>query len=303
MTLLKLQPAQMDCNTLMITSLNSGSNGNCYYVGNQTEAVLIDAGISCKETEIRMSRLGLSMEKVKALFISHEHSDHIRGVCVMAKKYKIPVYITSGTLLNCKFKLKEEHIKHFSSFETVSIGNLNITAFPKIHDAAEPHSFTVACGEYKVGVFTDLGMVCDELINHFKQCNAAFLEANYDEEMLQNGKYPYYLKRRITGGQGHLSNRQALELFLAHKPEQMTHLLLAHLSKDNNSPELVQQLFETHAGDTKIVIASRYAETPVFEIGTNLLNINLTTPHLADPEKANRPLTLFDQLAPYSSTG
>jgi len=265
----------MDCNTLSITSLNSGSNGNCYYVGNDTEAVLIDAGISCKETEIRMQRLGLSMMKVKALFISHEHSDHIRGVCVMAKKYNIPVYITPGTLLNCKFsKLKPQLIRTLQSFETYTVGNLNIIAFPKVHDAAEPHSFIVSCGTTKVGVFTDLGVVCDQLIHHFKQCDAAFLEANYDEDMLQQGSYPYYLKRRISGGQGHLSNKQALALFLEHKPKNLSHLVLTHLSKDNNSPELVQQLFDTHAAGTKIIVASRFVETPIFSI-----NGPLPVPH------------------------
>lgn len=269
----------MDCNTLSITSLNSGSNGNCYYVGNDTEAVLIDAGISCKETEIRMQRLGLSMLKVKALFISHEHSDHIRGVCVMAKKYNIPVYITPGTLLNCKFsKLRPELIRTLQSFETYTVGSLNIIAFPKIHDAAEPHSFIVSCGHTKVGVFTDLGAVCEQLIHHFKQCDAAFLEANYDEDMLHQGSYPYFLKKRISGGEGHLSNKQALALFLEHKPKNLSHLVLAHLSKDNNSPELVQQLFDTHAAGTKIIVATRFVETPVFAI------------------KGQRPLPLSTQL-------
>ncbi|MEJ5962615.1 MBL fold metallo-hydrolase [Pedobacter immunditicola] len=285
----------MDCNTLFITSLNSGSNGNCYYVGNNEEAILIDAGISCKETEIRMKRLGLSMSKVKALFISHEHSDHIRGVCVMARKYNIPVYVTPGTLLNCKFsKIKTEQIHHLRSFETITIGSLNITGFPKVHDAAEPHSFIIACGDTKVGVFTDLGIVCEELIKHFKQCDAAFLEANYDEDMLHNGRYPYYLKRRISGGQGHLSNKQALDLFMEHKPAHMTHLLLSHLSKDNNSPELVQNLFETHAGDIKIIVASRYIETPVFSIGpTAISNV------IAETSQLN----LLDQLILYPSAG
>ena len=284
----------MDCNTLFITSLNSGSNGNCYYVGNDEEAILIDAGISCKETEIRMKRLGLSMLKVKALFISHEHSDHIRGVCVMAKKYNIPVYITPGTLLNCKFKLKPELVCNLRAFETITVGSLNITAFPKVHDAAEPHSFIIACGETKVGVFTDLGIVCNELIKHFKQCDAAFLEANYDEEMLHNGRYPYYLKRRISGGQGHLSNKQALDLFIEHKPAQMTHLLLSHLSKDNNSPELVQELFETHAGEVKIVVASRYVETPVFTIGAT---------EVSGAVVETSQLNLLDQLCSYPSAG
>jgi len=257
----------MDCNPLYITSLNSGSNGNCYYVGNSKEAIMVDAGISCKETEKRMLRLGLSMKKVKAIFISHEHGDHIRGLTVLSKKFGIPVYITPGTLNNCRLNLPDELVRHFSSHETVQIGSLKVACFPKVHDAAEPHSFMVSCGDIKVGVFTDLGVVCDQLSLHFQQCDAAFLEANYDEELLQNGKYPYYLKRRISGGQGHLSNTQALQLFTNFRPSRLTHLLLAHLSKDNNDPELVEHLFNQHANGTMIVVATRHMETPVFTIG------------------------------------
>ena len=257
----------MDCNPLFITSLNSGSNGNCYYVGNSKEAIMVDAGISCKETEKRMLRLGLSMKKVKAIFISHEHGDHIRGLTVLSKKFGIPVYITPGTLNNCRLDLPAELTRTFSSHETVEVGSLKITCFPKIHDAAEPHSFMVSCGDIKVGVFTDLGRVCDQLSLHFQQCDAAFLEANYDEELLQNGKYPYYLKRRISGGQGHLSNTQALELFTNFRPAKLSHLLLSHLSKDNNDPELVEHLFNQHADGTMIVVATRHMETPVFTIG------------------------------------
>jgi phosphoribosyl 1,2-cyclic phosphodiesterase len=258
----------MDCNDLHIASLNSGSNGNCYYVGNRTEAVLIDAGISCRETEKRMLRLGLSMKKVKALFISHEHSDHIKGVCVLAKKYQLPVYITPGTLRNCRFVLEPALVHNLESHATHQFGSLIVTAFPKIHDASEPHSFTVSCGDTRVGIFTDLGAVCEQLTKHFKHCHAAFLEANYDEDMLNNGNYPYFLKTRISGGSGHLSNRQALQLFLDHKPAYMSHLLLSHLSKDNNNPELVKDLFELHADGTKIIVASRYEETEIHVISS-----------------------------------
>lgn len=257
----------MDCNTLFIASLNSGSNGNCYYVGNEEEAVLIDAGISCKETELRMTRLGLSMRNVKAVFISHEHSDHIRGLSVLAKKYQLPVYITAGTLLNCNLKLKDEFIRPLKGHQSTDIGRLRVSSFPKLHDAAEPHSFMISCGSTKVGVFTDLGAVCEHLVHHFSQCDAAFLEANYDENMLHGGSYPYYLKRRISGGLGHLSNKQALELFMEHKPEQMTHLLLSHLSRDNNDPDLVLELFSKHSGNIRVFVASRYEESPVFTIG------------------------------------
>ncbi|CAM3858081.1 MBL fold metallo-hydrolase [Mucilaginibacter galii] len=248
---------------LFFTSLNSGSNGNCYYVGNHREAILVDVGLSCRETEKRMERLGLSMQKVKAIFISHEHSDHIRGLPVIAKKYKLPVYITHATMQYGRLLLDDYAIP-FKGYEPVKIGDISITAFPKFHDAAEPHSFIVSCNGVKVGVFTDIGAPCQHLITHFKQCHAAFLEANYDEHMLQHGNYPYHLKRRISGGRGHLSNNQALELFKTHKPLFMSHLLLSHLSKDNNCPVKAREMFLPHASGTEIIIASRYEETPVF---------------------------------------
>ena len=251
---------------LSITSLNSGSNGNCYYIGNGREAVLVDAGISCRETEKRMKRLGLSMSKVKAIFVSHEHSDHIKGIPVLAKKYQLPVFITPGTLRGARIDLSGVSIKHFQAHEPVQIGNLSVAAFPKFHDAADPHSFVISCQGIKVGVFTDIGAPCNQLISHFGQCHAAFLEANYDEEMLDRGYYPYYLKKRISGGRGHLSNRQALALFAAYKPSFMSHVLLSHLSKDNNCPNLVKELFSTHADGTEVVVASRFEETPVYTI-------------------------------------
>lgn len=256
----------MDCNPLFIASLNSGSNGNCYYVGNHEEAILIDAGISCRETEKRMLRLGLSMQKVKAVFISHEHSDHIKGLCTLATKHNLPIYINGGTLNACRFNLRQDLIRDLNNNNQIQIGNLLVNSFTKIHDAAEPCSFTVSYGATKVGVFTDLGVVCDQLTHHFKQCHAAFLETNYDEDLLQKSAYPYFLKQRISGGKGHLSNTQALALFKSHKPSFMTHLLLSHLSKDNNCPELVSNLFKTHADGTEIIVASRYEETQVFTI-------------------------------------
>jgi phosphoribosyl 1,2-cyclic phosphodiesterase len=252
--------------SLFIASLNSGSNGNCYYIGNEREAILVDAGISCRETERRMSRLGLSMQKVKAIFISHEHSDHINGVTVLSKKYNLPVYITPGTLGNCSLVLDEQRTFTFQAYEAVKIGELLISAFPKFHDAAHPHSFIIECCGIKVGVLTDIGAACEDVIRHFSQCHAAFLEANYDEELLEKGRYPYHLKRRIRGGHGHLSNSQALEIFINHRPVYMSHLLLAHLSRDNNQPELVHELFSQHANGTEIIVASRYEETAVYHI-------------------------------------
>ena len=252
--------------TLFIASLNSGSNGNCYYIGNQEEAVLIDAGLSCRETERRMRRMGLPLHRVRAIFISHEHDDHIRGLEVLSQRYRLPVYITQPTLDQCRFPPPQDLVRAFDPGEPVSIGSLTIKALPKNHDASDPYSFTVASPTVCIGIFTDIGVVCDNLIRHFTQCHAAFLEANYDEDMLMKGRYPWPLKNRIRGGHGHLSNGQALELFLDYRPPFMSHLLLAHLSQDNNRPELVQQLFEDHAHGTTIIVASRHNESEVYAI-------------------------------------
>src|SRR5215217_903671 len=227
--------------SLFITSLASGSNGNCYYIGNEKEAILVDAGISCREIEKRMKRLGLSMAKLKTVFISHEHSDHIRGIHSLVKKHYLPVYITMPTLKNGGLYLENHSVKSFIAYSPVTIGNLSITAFPKFHDASDPYSFTVSCNGLKVGVFTDIGLPCEHVIRNFSECHAAFLETNYDEEMLDNGNYPYHLKKRIQGEKG-------------------------HLSKNNNCPELVSKLFTANAGDIKVIVASRYKETAVYQI-------------------------------------
>lgn len=247
-----------------ITSLNSGSNGNCYYIGNGKEAVLIDAGISCRETERRMQRLGLEMSVVKAIFVSHEHSDHITGISVLSKKYKLPVYITSSTMRSSRISVAPGLVLPFYAGTTISIGSLQVTGFKKFHDASDPHSFMVSDGGVNIGIITDIGHACKEVVNCFSQCHAVFLESNYCDTMLANSDYPYHLKKRISSDHGHLSNAAALELFLTYRGKQLSHLILSHLSKNNNKPELVNELFSAHAGETKIVVASRYEETQVF---------------------------------------
>ena len=250
--------------SLFITSLNSGSNGNCYYLGNRHEAVLVDAGISCRETEKRMKRLGLSMQMVKAIFVSHEHADHITGIPGISKKYQLPVYITEATFKSGNIPIEQHLVHSFHAHQPITIGTLSITAFPKFHDASDPHSFIVTCENIHAGVFTDIGSTCEHVIHYFKKCHAAFLESNYCEEMLANGSYPVFLKNRISGDNGHLSNAQALELFRKHKGRHLSHLILSHLSKNNNSMKLVEQIFSEYAGSTQIIVASRYKETAVF---------------------------------------
>jgi phosphoribosyl 1,2-cyclic phosphodiesterase len=251
---------------MYVTALNSGSNGNCYFLSNGAEAVLIDCGISCRETEKRMKRLGLDIGLVKAIFISHEHADHVRGLRVLSKKYNLPIYLTAATLAQVRINPGDPRIVPMESGAVIRIGGLSVKSFPKLHDAADPHSFVVSYGDLNVGVFTDIGEPCDRVIAHLKQCHALFLETNYDEEMLLSGPYPYYLKRRIAGQSGHLSNRQALDLVLAHGPGHLRHLFLSHISRDNNRPEIIESLFRAHLPGHRIVLTSRDREIPVYEI-------------------------------------
>lgn len=275
---------------LCIASLNSGSNGNCYYVGNEREAILIDAGLSSRETDRRMKRLGLNPKNLRGVFITHEHSDHIKGLRSIVKKFKLPVYVTNKTVEYARLKIKDENLRHFNPFVPTMIGSLSIVAVPKFHDACDPHSFVVSCNYVNVGIFTDTGSPCKNLIHHFKQCHAAFLESNYDEQMLEQGSYPYALKNRIRGGHGHLSNRQALQLFLEYRPPFMSHLFLSHLSENNNRPEIVQNLFRSCAGRTEIVIASRYQETSLYNIQNNGFAVRPFRSAIAKP---NVQLSLF----------
>ncbi|HVX24965.1 MAG TPA: MBL fold metallo-hydrolase [Parafilimonas sp.] len=178
---------------LSVASLNSGSNGNCYYIENAKEAVLVDVGISCKEIDKRMARLNLSPQKIKAVFITHEHADHIYGLSSFLKKYQVPVYITQKTFLQLT-GVPQQLVHYFNINDVIKIGALSVIAFSKLHDAVDPCSFIVTCNNTTVGVFTDIGFSCSNIIHYFRQCHAAFLEANYDAEMLNNGRYPIVLK-------------------------------------------------------------------------------------------------------------
>ncbi len=274
--------------SMFITSLNSGSNANCYYIGNQDEAILVDGGLSCRETVKRLKRLGLCIKKVKGIFVSHEHGDHIHGVPALSKKYQLPVYLTEATLQQGKLDLKSELVCAIRAYDPIRIGNLSITAFPKLHDACDPHSFIVECLSVRVGIFTDIGQPCDHVTRHFKQCNAAFLEANYDENLLAQGSYPVYLKNRIRSDKGHMSNDQARELFMMHKPPFMSHLFLSHLSRDNNSPRIVKDIFHKIAGHTEIIVASRDKETRLYHIRNTIGRLPLARKFYS----VNNPLQL-----------
>ena len=195
---------------MKICALASGSNGNAYYIEHQGEAILVDAGISRRQLLQRMKEKKLSISLLKGVFISHEHADHIRGFRVLCDMQKIPGYISNETMHNCRKEWLPAMLEIFHPGESLKLGNFNIHCFAKSHDAADPCSFRIEAGGINIGVMTDIGVSCENLKQHLSLCHAVFLESNYDEQLLQNGNYPYYLKQRVASNQGHLSNAQAV---------------------------------------------------------------------------------------------
>ena len=251
---------------VQIASLNSGSNGNCYYIGTGTDAILVDAGLPLSKTTQRLTELGLNWGKIVAIIITHEHSDHISGLKTICKKNNIPVYGSKGTVRHIAQYIAPDCLKEIPIGKPIVVRGFTINAFSKSHDASDPISLSVQCEDATIGVFTDIGKPCAATHKHFQDCDAAFLEANYDDNLLANSPYPYFLKQRISGGRGHLSNTQAAEIFKKYRSPSLSLLILAHLSAENNSPELAVAQFVPHAGHTKVIAASRSGCSELFEI-------------------------------------
>ena len=216
---------------LEICAIASGSNGNCYYIGNQKDAILIDAGISCRQLLLRMQLKDLHHEKIKAVFISHEHSDHIRGARVLAKKLNVPVYMTVKTWYSTYKNMQPPFPRFFIPGTKTEVGEFIVFPFLKNHDASEPCSFRIEYKGKSIGVFTDIGEPCQNVMEHLGKCKALFLETNYDEEMLAKGPYPYYLKQRVASAYGHLSNLQAFKLLEEFGGTQLKCVFLSHIRR------------------------------------------------------------------------
>jgi len=249
-----------------ICALASGSNGNCYYIGNDNEAVLVDAGISRRQVLERMKEKGLSASKVKGIIISHEHADHFRGVRVLSKQLNVPVYITAKSLEKSWGPNRPALIKHFVPGDRLEIDGFTVHTFSKQHDAAEPCSFRIEHDGINVGVMTDIGSPCDNVIQHFSECQAVFLESNYDEKMLWNGVYPWHLKNRVASDVGHLSNAQAVELLEMYGETHLEVVFLSHLSAENNSPQLAIDAFQSLSERFDVRLTNRYAAAEVFRL-------------------------------------
>lgn len=251
---------------LEICAIASGSNGNCYYIGNENDAVLIDAGISAKQILLRMKEQDLDPAKLKACFVTHEHSDHMRGVRGVSKKLQIPIYLTTKTHNGAYKNLRPDYPKFFAHDEKMEVGEFTIYPILKNHDAAEPCSFRVQYKNKNVGVFTDIGEACNNVKSHLQKCDTLFLESNYDEKMLWDGGYPYFLKQRVASDVGHLSNDQAFDLLENHAGENLKCVFLSHLSKENNTPEKALERMESLTSKFEVKLTSRFEVGEVYQL-------------------------------------
>jgi phosphoribosyl 1,2-cyclic phosphodiesterase len=229
---------------MIFCSLSSGSSGNCYYLGSETHGILIDAGISATSIRKFLKEMGISIHAIMGILVTHKHSDHVRGLEVLTRKYNIPIYTTQKirkSIISPKSNLSRDNLREIDLQKEFHLAGLNIVAFPVHHDAPETIGFHVSYGNKKITIVTDLGHICETAAEYIKAANLLVIESNYDEQMLVNGQYPYFLKARVKSDHGHLGNHQTAAFLAENISDNLTHICLAHLSKNNNTPEIALQ--------------------------------------------------------------
>ena len=221
--------------------LSSGSSGNCLFVEYKGTNILIDAGFSAKRIEYLLGKIGKSPKELDAIFVTHEHADHSKGLGTMSRKHNLPIYANNGTwqslVKNCG-KIKEENIKVFDTGKFLSFGSMDILPIKIHHDAKEPVGYVIYIGNKKITILTDTGIVDEKMAYEIKGSDIYYMEANHDLEALKRGPYPYPLKLRVMSNMGHLSNDQSAEVLADALEGKREHVYLGHLSETNNTPEL-----------------------------------------------------------------
>jgi len=224
-------------------TIASGSSGNCLYIGDNQTHLLIDAGISKKRINEGLKSFGIEGGNIEGILITHEHTDHIAGLGVMARKYNIPIYGTEKTLIEIEKSkslgvIPDKLFRIVYPGKKININDITVEPFSIPHDAKDPISYTFVKDNEKIGMVTDLGYYDDNIVNSLKDSNILYIEANHDINMLQVGPYPYYLKQRILGNRGHLCNEVAGRLICELINDKLKQIVLGHLSKENNYPDL-----------------------------------------------------------------
>jgi phosphoribosyl 1,2-cyclic phosphodiesterase len=250
--------------------LGSGSRGNSVYIESGETGILIDAGFSGKEIETRLQSIGRNLSNVRALCITHEHNDHIRGAGVISRRCKIPTYINGGTLAAGEKRMGKLFAqKEFETGELLQIGDLQVRSFRISHDTADPVGYVVSDGKRSVGYCTDTGKVSHLIGQRLAECNGLILEFNHNLQMLKEGPYPLPLQQRVRSSRGHLSNEDAAEFLAGLIGDHLHTAVLAHLSETNNTPELARRaamLSVQHWGDTALLISSQEKATSLVQL-------------------------------------
>jgi phosphoribosyl 1,2-cyclic phosphodiesterase len=248
---------------LRLTSLGSDSGGNALVVeaadGRLCSRVLVDNGFNLRQLERRLQRAGLGCADLDAVFVTHEHSDHVGGVAALARRHRLPVYCSFGTAAAAAFQARDVAFTGIACGEVVTIGALAVTAYGVPHDAAEPLQFTFTDGARRAGLLTDAGEATDDMLAALDRVHALVLECNHDAQILRAGAYPPFLKARIAGTRGHLSNEQAAGLLAALDRRNLQWVVAAHLSRSNNAPPLAQAALAAvlHAQPGDVVVADQ----------------------------------------------
>jgi len=253
--------------SVRFASLGSGSNGNATLVQVGDTLLLVDAGFSARVIHERLQTIGISAEDITAILVSHEHSDHVKGVSVLARRFGIPVWLTRGTWRRLKDK-NIPTVEYLHAHGSFRIGDAKVTPFPVPHDAAEPCQYVIGDGKRRFAIATDMGCVTPYVNERLTGVDALLLEANYDNDMLRNGSYPYALQTRIDGRYGHLSNNQSAVLAASLEHPGLQKLFLGHLSENNNTPDsaLDSVASRLQGGDDNVSVLKRAAVSDWFDV-------------------------------------
>lgn len=241
--------------------LAGGSKGNAVYVSDGTTAILMDAGLSGVEIQRRLQSMGLHPQNLDAIVVSHEHADHIHGVGVLSRRWNLPVYLNEKTRQAGEAQMGRLHeIRNFECGLDFTVNTLRIHPFSISHDAGDPAGFTLHRDHLKLGIATDLGVATSMVKLHLKACDALILEANHDPRMLETGPYPWPLKQRIKGRCGHLSNEESRDLLAEVRCANLRHVVLSHLSEQNNCPEIAVRAVGEALSDGKASLCAAHQQ-------------------------------------------